>query len=533
MMVRALHLVNAAFVGILLVAPPCAASAQQSPPPPRIAFNEVLATPTASQSEEAGQIGAIIIRGNEALDDAQYQSVVEAFFGEPLTEVVLTRLGDELEQLAKDAGYPYAKTSIDTGSASSGFVNIDIDEGRIDEIAIEGSDNPTARRMLAALVGRPASQAQLESTLMLVSDIPQLILRGARLARIDGRGVLQVELEERDPDISLSADNYGSDLYGPLRARASIRYADVLNSSDSVSAAVRVNPVEPSELLFGSAAYRTQVGNGGAVVTLAGSIGETAPGGDLGDSDLSGNSRRASIGLSVPLRRTGSGGLWLEANAAYISVKQDDLGALLRDDTLVTTTVGLRTRFALANGSAGAGLWVDRGLNILGATQFGDPLASRSDGDGVFTRYRFSAEARLPLVKRLDLYLSADGQLADRPLLSSQEIALGGAYQTRGYGFAEVLGDEGIAGLAEVRYRFDTRNLPLNRLMLYVFADGGYVSDIGTDLGEGSLFSAGSGVRGRIGILDFELEGAFPLGGSGERDAGNDPQINIRAGLNF
>lgn len=172
-------------------------------------------------------------------------------------------------------------------------------------------------------------------------------------------------------------------------------------------------------------------------------------------------------------------------------------------------------------------------LGIFGATRFGDPLASRSDGDGVFTKVRFTADARVPLAKRLGLFLSAGGQIADRPLLASEELGLGGAYRTRGYDFAEVLGDEGVYALAEMRYTADTGDLPLDFLQFYAFADGGYVSDIAQTGGEGSLFSAGPGVRARLGVLDLELESAFPLGGSGERQSSDDPEFNIRSGLNF
>ncbi len=133
----------------------------------------------------------------------------------------------------------------------------------------------------------------------------------------------------------------------------------------------------------------------------------------------------------------------------------------------------------------------------------------------------------------MDVYLSAAGQLADRPLLASEELALGGAYRVRGYDFAEVLGDEGIYGLAELRYRVNTDDLPFDFLQLYGFIDGGYVSDIHQEFGEGSLFSAGPGVRGRWGAFDFEVESAFPLGGSGERSETDGPQINVRAGVNF
>lgn len=169
---------------------------------------------------------------------------------------------------------------------------------------------------------------------------------------------------------------------------------------------------------------------------------------------------------------------------------------------------------------------------MFGATRLGDPLASRSDGDGVFSKVQFWGDARFSLNDRIDLFFAMGGQLADRALLGSEELALGGAYRTRGYNFSEVLGDEGIYGLAELRYNVNTDNLPLDRLTLYGFVDGGKVNDIGQNLGEGSLFSAGPGIRARAGFFDLELETGFPLGGSGER-SDDGPQVNVRAGVNF
>ena len=55
-----------------------------------------------------------------------------------------------------------------------------------------------------------------------------------------------------------------------------------------------------------------------------------------------------------------------------------------------------------------------------------------------------------------------------------------------------VLGDEGLYGLAELRYRMDTSGAPIDFLQLYGFLDGGYVSDIDQTVGEGSLFSGRS-----------------------------------------
>lgn len=525
--------------GSALCTPVHALNAQQLEGTPRIAFANVLTVEPdgrydGGSSRSAQQIGAVVIRGNEAIEDAQYQAVVERYFGEPLTEDVLDELTDELAQLARESGYPYARTAIDEEAAALGIVAVSIDEGRIDAIEIEGTQNAQALRMLNSLAGQPARRQTLEGTLLRVSDIPGVVLRGARLKRDDDRSILVVRLEKRDHQGRLGADNYGTKTFGPVRVNASTRFFGLLTSSDELRTSVRVNPFEFDELLFVSASYETQVTNSGMTARISGALGETALGGALDGSDISGNTRRLNLGLSAPLHRSKKSSVWAEGEVAYISIEQDDLGALLRDDTLVTAAVGLRTRFALAGGGfVRTGLFVERGLGILGATRLGDINASRVDGDGVFTKFRFSADTRLPIAKRLDVYLSAAGQLADTPLLASEELALGGAYRVRGYDFAEVLGDEGVYGLAELRYRVKTDDLPLEFLQLYSFIDGGYVSDIDQNFGEGSLFSAGPGVRGRWGLFDFEVESAFPLGGSGERSETDGPQINVRAGVSF
>ncbi|MCK0127659.1 ShlB/FhaC/HecB family hemolysin secretion/activation protein [Erythrobacter sp. F6033] len=503
---------------------------------PKIVFSDVLvvAQPAVAAPRESNdQISAVVISGNEAIDELKYQARVEAFFGEPLTDEVLDQLTDELVTLAKEEGFPYARTTIDRDAAALGIVQVNVDEGRIDEIAFDGYENAMAMQTLSTLTGRPASKRDLESALLLVSDIPSVSLRGAKLRRIEGRNVLVVTLEKRDARARIGFDNYGTETFGPIRASASTQMTDVLSSADELRTSVRINPIEPEELLFVSGFYKTQLTVDGLTFSVSGGLGTTDPGGALGGSDITGETRRINAQFAMPVKRTKKASAWVEGDVSYASIKQDDLGALLRDDTLVTASVGLRTRFAFAGGTARTGVWLERGIGLLGATRRGDPIASRADGDGIFTKVRFTADANLPLAKRLSLYLSAGGQIADRPLLAGEELGLGGAYRTRGYDFAEVLGDEGVYGLAEMRYNLNTGDLPLDFLQLYAFADGGYVNDIAQSGGEGSLFSAGPGIRARLGVLDLEVESAFPLGGTGERSTSDDPEINVRAGVSF
>lgn len=484
-------------------------------------------------NEEADPIGAIIILGNAALPDATYQSALEDYFGKAGSEEMLAQLINEITQIAKDEGYSYANASLAPGGAMRGVWQIVVDEGRVDEVRVEGYENAQALAILRRLEGGFAHRPTLEKALLQIGDIPAVRLLSAKFHQEDGRGVLVVGLERKSASYRLSGDNYGTASFGPVRTQLSTGHTDVLTASDRLSASVRINPVDLDELLFFSASYSAQVTAGGPTVELAGSVGKTAPGGAFQGSDLTGNSTRASISVTQPLITTRRVRLWLDTELAYLSVEQEALDTMLRSDTVVTAAVGLRGQIAFDGGRLRGGLRYVRGLDLFDATRRGDPLASRSDGDAVFSRIEGWVDARVEIAPRLGAYLLARGQLADRPLLASQEMALGGAYSVRGYNFSEVLGDEGFHGLAELQYQVPSKGIPLDALQFYAFVDGGYVTDIENNFGEGSLFSAGPGVRARLGPVDLEIESAFPLGGSAAPSNASDPEINLRAGLNF
>ncbi len=71
--------------------------------------------------------------------------------------------------------------------------------------------------------------------------------------------------------------------------------------------------------------------------------------------------------------------------------------------------------------------------------------------------------------------------------------------------------------------------LRIEALHLYGFLVGGDVSIINRIWSEGSPFSARPGIRCRLGVVDFEVDGAWPLGGSGESSDPDGPQIKMRA----
>lgn len=155
---------------------------------------------------------------------------------------------------------------------------------------------------------------------------------------------------------------------------------------------------------------------------------------------------------------------------------------------------------------------MSQGLDILGATALGDPLASRPDAGPGFTTLSWWLNWRRVLAARLSLSLAASGQLSTDPLLIGENFALGGNAFLRGYDFAQAIGDQGVAGVGELRYDWPRALGAFEHLQLYAFADGGMVSNLAGGGGSNSLASGGGGLRADVTrTLDFDLEVAVPL----------------------
>ena len=121
-----------------------------------------------------------------------------------------------------------------------------------------------------------------------------------------------------------------------------------------------------------------------------------------------------------------------------------------------------------------------------------------------FTRYQ-------TITDTWSMRVAGAAQFASGPLFLSQQFSLGGAAFGRGYDAAFITGDNGVGGLAELRF---DQKLPwalVHGLQLYGFVDGGAVWDT-DEIGRRSLVSAGLGFR--LAIADDWQAGAavaFPL----------------------
>ncbi|MEA3013131.1 MAG: hypothetical protein QOD42_1676 [Sphingomonadales bacterium] len=479
--------------------------------------------------------GAIRIDGATELPPAAFARAIEPYLGRPLGPDDLRALTRDVAAVARAAGFGLATAWIPSQSLVAGVLRVVVDEGRIDAVEVEGSGREAVERRLAPLAtGRPLRTAELERQLLLAGDLAGISLGRPRIVRRHGRNILKVRAVLDRVQGRATIDNSGSATIGPVRARLSVDVNSLVVPGDRLSVGGVVTPIQPREFQLAQASYTMPIGRNGTEASVRGYVGHTDPGASLRDEDVAGVSAEAEASISHPLLRSRAASLWASAAMIVRDSRLDRRGARVRDDRIVTATATLSGNARFGGGRLRVRLSYVQGFDWLSATARGDPLASRPDGGGPFSKVEFWAQYERPLGRGFSLDLRGQGQIASRPLLASEEIGLGGRQFLRGFDYWELSGDEGAAAAAEVRYDLASGlPRPLRRLQLYLYADAGRVTNLRGGFGGGSLASAGGGVRAWL-VDGFEagLELGLPLT-DGLFDDDPDPRFSFTLGSRF
>jgi hemolysin activation/secretion protein len=501
----------------------------------RIEIQPVLEMPPDASAADGFEVGAIMLDGLSTLSRADFAAVIEPYAGRMLEQAELRQLVDAIAGHARKRGYILATAWIPEQSLAGGMLRIMVDEGAIDDLRIEGSDDPAIRRQLERLLTiKPLTLAALEREVLLARDLPGVWIRSTRVERDGARRVLVIDARREDFGGAILIATDGNKPVGPVRARIDFDANGLISPRDRVDLSFSTTPFEPDELAFFSARYSVVVNSAGTVVGATGAWSRTHPGAYLADRELAGTFWQAGVQMRHPLLRRQRRSLWLEASADVQDLRQDSFGALARQDRIALARLGFFGFGPLAGGNLQGRVTITQGLGILGATALGDPLASRSDAPPGFTTATWWLGWQRALARRLSLSLATAGQVSSDPLLIGESFALGGNAFLRGYDFAQRIGDQGVAGLGELRYDVPGGVAGLERLQLYAFADGGTVTNLASGRGSGTLASSGAGLRADITrALDLDFEVAVPLTEPRYDTNDNSPRLNLRVSQSF
>lgn len=486
---------------------------------------------TSSVAERAQYtIGAIQIVGLQKLRNSDFSDIIQQYMGQSLSGVEIAALADRLAARARDS-YPLASVRIAPQALEKNILQVDIDEGRVDAVELQGFSNRRVAQILNALAdGDPVTSAQLERAVLLARDIDGVRIAETTIRRDGDRNVLVVKGFYTRFRGQVSVDNDSTKPIGPFEIFGFVQSNGVLSHDDALQLYFLSALPQPDELAFLRLRYAKRIDRNGTEISIAGSYSFSNPGSYLAPLEIDGDGAWVGIALSRPLERSVASSLWLEANLSYRELRQDSRGVRSRLDRLTVARARLFGNGKFAGGIIRSSMTLSRGLDVLGATGFGDPLSSREDSDGTFTSLQLEGQWATSIAGPLGLLVGVRSQLATDPLLVSEEIGLGGSRFARGYDYSERSGDQGTQGYIELAYEIEKKVGPFNGLTPYAFFDGGTVTNLANGRGGGSLFSTGAGVRLDVDRrTDASIEFAAPL--SGPRYDTDTRAVRIRASL--
>ncbi|TWB02137.1 ShlB/FhaC/HecB family hemolysin secretion/activation protein [Bradyrhizobium stylosanthis] len=465
--------------------------------------------PTVGQPNTGGDtkpqfvLRGINVAGAHAIPRDRIAAVYQPYLGKKVSQADLATIAGAISDLYRADGFHLSRAIVPPQDIADGRVRIQVIEGAIvqTELKGDGAEQFGVRPMLAPILAeQPSRLATLERQLFLINARPGVRITDTALEEIGGttgRFRLVVYLKTWHVFSSFGLDNLGSSSVGPWQTYATGAFNSYLTPGDTLAVNLSTIANDPRELGFARLSYDAPVGVDGVRLGASVLYSAVRPGDARRlDSDITTTEAFELRASAVPFMSQSSA-LTLTVAGTFSNVSEHDLYGPWYNDHIRTASLTadyrLQDRFG---GTNFATVTFRQGFDVFGASHFDDDLLSRDGASSNFsvlnlwfTRYQTISDA-------LSLKLSAASQTASRPLFTSQQFYLGGAAFGRGYGAAEISGDNGLAGSLELRFDQKLNFRYWSGYQLYAFGDAGAVWNDGYRLSDGlALTSAGAGVR--------------------------------------
>ena len=462
----------------------------------------------------------VSITGAVAIPQERLVTTYQPYIGKKVSQADLAAIAAAVSDVYRADGFHLSRAIVPPQDIQSGRLHVQVIEGSITELTLkgDGAEQFGVRPMLdAVLTERPSRLATLERQLLLINGRPGVRIEDTAIEEIgtaSGHFRLILSLKTWHLFTSFGVDNLGSSSVGPWQSYGTAAFNSYLAPGNSLVLNLSTTPGDPRQLAFGRLSYEVPVGTDGARIGASGYYSEVWPG-DYRRL-YSDNIKTESFeirGSIVPLQSQKSS-LTLTAAVGFTNATENDLFGPIYADRI--RTASFTSDYRLQDSFGGTNyLTVNyrQGLDILGASHRDDDYLSRDGASGKFSALNFWFTRYQTLTDAWSLKLAAAGQTASGPLFTSQQFYLGGIAFGRGYGSAEISGDNGLAGSAELRFDQKTGLQYLSGYQLYGFVDSGVAWNDGYRLSDGlSLTSAGGGVRFFLADgLQADIGAAAPL----------------------
>lgn len=364
------------------------------------------------------------------------------------------------EELRAD-GLFLAQVFVPEQTVSNGKVVIQVMQGRLSDVVAEGSKSYSAKTLAApfdGITGRPLEFDEVKDAFGALRDYPGLISQGV-FSPGDEQGTTQLTLrviEEDRFEYSASADNYGTEFTGEIRALFNLTVNNPTGGADRLFLSL-LQTFDPTEGTFGAFSY-TRPGLdsknlwGGGYQRNDFDVAQV-----LAGQGIEGTTDIGNVFFSRRLVRGDSSNALLTVDLARKSSEVTELSEPIGEDDLTVLSLIFDYDFVDQRGLNQGSLGFSRGINdLFGAMDStgNGGSSSRQGGSGEFAGGFFEkwngTFSRLQrITDSFSLLVRAEAQYSSDLLVSLEQFSLGGPNSVRAYPPAEFLADSGGFASAE------------------------------------------------------------------------------------
>ena len=468
-------------------------------------------------------ISEIRVLGARTLPRVEVEEAVYPFLGPGRTLDDVEGARAALEKAYHDKGFSATQVAIPEQTGRGGIVFLQAYEGKVGTLRVKGS-----RYFLPSNIRRQA-QSLAEGKVINFNDVQRDIVALNQLS--DRRvtpairagsepGVVDVDLNVEDKNPlhgSIELNNRRSANTTPLRINASANYNNLWQLGHSVGASVQIAPERASDATVFSGYYIARFPNYSGVSLMLQGTKQDSDISTLGGAAVVGKGE--TVGIRALFSLPSAKGFYQSFNLGF-DYKHFDERVRFSTTDIFTPITYFPLSASYSATWAGKEQTTDFNFSAnFHARGLGDNPAKfdskrfRADGSYIYLRGDLSHSHDLP--RGFQIYAKAHGQVADQPLLNSEQFSGGGEGTTRGYLESSALGDNAFFGALELRSPSIGASWGklLNEWRVYAFLEGGVLTlnqPLPEQQSRFTLASYGIGSRVRLanhvsGSIDFGI----------------------------
>ena len=401
----------------------------------------------------------VILRGRTVLPERVFEPIIAPYRNRDVTVNDLQALADAIQQEYRRRGYVTTVAFLPPQRIEEGRATIEVLEGRMGEVVVEGNRYFTTRRVLWYWPLDPGEVLRYDTvrrSLVRINEHPDRQVQALmRAGKVTGQTDVVLKVKDHLPlHLGTQWDSQGTKSIGRNRYGVSLRHTNLLGIDDQAA----LGMVFSSHLGAVYTQYSVPLSPHGTSAAFGFSHSQVSPKRHFTEFGINGTSQTYTTSLTQSLWETERVSLSAQAGFDIKESRTKVQSGTSRRDRLRVLRVGPR----LAVRDAWGRWMVDNecafGLKAFGATSENNPLASRPGADPDF----FKMELRMSRVQRMpwdtQLVVSLETQVSPSKLTPQEELYLGGAATVRGYPEGDYLADQGI--VARVDYLVPVRVLP-------------------------------------------------------------------------